>query len=381
MRYYCSVCKKTISENIYKYSMDKFGKALCREHQQTVTTQALKLSEALNDKGVNHTLEYDDGFKHVDIAIEWAKLYLEIEGAQHLYTPKQMLTDYKRDRYSLKDGFYTIRIPNTIIEKDVRSVAECVSDLASLRHREIANNQKNTTPDANSKTVVENPPKRTRTNRKAILTFASILLILCISIVALSVIMSNRIDTLQTTNNSLESQLSSLQSNLDDLQSQYDQLNTQYQQLLSENPSSQSSQIINLQNQIESLQSQLLEATETIVNLQGPTGILPTYMDLGWVGPDLNNGNYFLQLSLKNTGTVPINQIYVTIDSVQLGMTFTYLNNTITAATPLPPYETATGIQDATPPVGHPETYPLLIQAIAANGTIYTYQTTITSHV
>jgi hypothetical protein len=104
-------------------------------------------------------------------------------------------------------------------------------------------------------------------------------------------------------------------------------------------------------------------------------------MDLGWVGPDLNNGNYFLQLSLKNTGTVPINQIFVTIDSVQIGMTFTYLNNTVSAATPLPSYETATGIQDATPPVLHSETFPLLIQAIATNGTIYTYQTTITSHI
>jgi chaperonin cofactor prefoldin len=297
-----------------------------------------------------------------------------------------MITDYKRDKYSLKDGFYTIRIPNTIIHEDVRSVAECISDLASLRYREISNNQKETTPtNSISPTVIETPPKKSRVVRKTALTLASVILILCL--LTFSLIMSNRVDTLQIANTSFENQLSALQNDLDNLQSQYDQLNSEYEQLISGDTSSQNSQITilqnqitDLQNQIASLQSQLTNATDTIAQLQGQTGILPTTMDLGWVGPDLNNGNYFLQLSLKNTGAVPINQIYVTLNSVQLDMAFTYLNNTVNAASPLPPYETATGIQDATPPIFDRDTFPLLIQAIASNGTIYTYQTTITSH-
>ena len=154
------------------------------------------------------------------------------------------------------------------------------------------------------------------------------------------------------------------------------QVNTQQGQL-----DSKDAQISNLNSQIDNLQAQLLDATALIAQLRGPTGILPTYMDLGWVGPDLNHGDYFLQLSLKNTGTVPITQIYVTIDSVQVAMTFTYLDTIVNVASPLPSYQTAIGLQDVTPPVLHPETYPLLIQAIANNGTIYTYQTTITSHV
>ena len=377
MPYYCSVCKETISESVYKYSMDKFGKGLCCDHQKTVTPQALKLSEALNDKGVNHTLEYADDFKHVDIAIEWAKLYLEIEGAQHLYTPKQMLTDYKRDKYSLKDGFYTIRIPNAIINNDVRSVAECVSDLASLRHREISDNQINTTSDGRSKTVVEIPIKKSRSIRKATLTFASVILILCISIGALSLMLSNRIDTLD----SLENQVKYMDNYLVNLQSQYDQLNSEYQQLLSGDTSSQTSQITELQNQIESLESQLLDATNIIAQLRGQTGILPTYMDLGWVGPELNNGNYFLRLSVKNTEEVPISQVYATLDSVQIPMIFAYLNTTVSETSPLPSYQTATGNHDVSPPITHLGTYSLIIQATATNGTIYTYQTTITSHV
>ena len=380
MPYYCSVCKETISKSVFEYSMDKFGKALCRDHQKTVTTQALKLSEALNEKGVNHTLEYDDGFKHVDIAIEWAKLYLEIEGEQHLYNPKQIITDYKRDNYSLKDGFYTIRIPNTIIQKDVRSVAECVADLASLRHREISNNQKTITPDDASKAVAEAQPKKPRANRKATLIFASIILILCISIAAVSAIMLNRIDTLQTTNNSLETQLSSLQTNLNNLQSQYDQLNSEYQQL-QQDPSSQSSQIAELQNQIASLQAQLIEANDIIAQLQGQTGILPTYMDLARVG-DNYFGSFYLQLSLQNTGASPIAQIFVTLSSVQISMNFTYLDTTVNADTPLPAYQTASGRANVTPPIPRDviTTYPLIIQATAINGTVYNYQTNITAH-
>ena len=183
--------------------------------------------------------------------------------------------------------------------------------------------------------------------------------------------LNSQVATQEDQLNSKNAQISNLNSQLANLQTQIDTLE-----------SSGSSKEITLRSQISSLQSQLLDATALIAELRGPTGILPTYMDLGWVGPDYNNGNYFLQLSLKNTGAVPITQIFVTIDSVQLGMIFIYLNNTVNAVTPLPPYETATGIQDATPPAGHiDETYPLLIQAIAANGTIYTYQTTITSHV
>jgi multidrug efflux pump subunit AcrA (membrane-fusion protein) len=210
---------------------------------------------------------------------------------------------------------------------------------------------------------------------KVTLTFTSVIVVLFIAIIALGFVMSNRIDTLQTANNSLQSQVSSLQNNLNNLQSQYDQLNSAYQQLQSSNTSSQTSQIASLQNQIASLQSQLLNATAIIAQLQGQTGILPVYMDLGYAG------SYYLQLSLKNTGTSPITQVFVTLNSVQIPMTFTYLNATVNADTPLPSYQTATGRQNVSPPIMQLGTYPLIIQAIATNGTVYNYQTTITAHI
>ena len=34
MRYYCNECKKTITMEEFQYSMNKFRKALCKEHQR-----------------------------------------------------------------------------------------------------------------------------------------------------------------------------------------------------------------------------------------------------------------------------------------------------------------------------------------------------------
>jgi hypothetical protein len=216
--------------------------------------------------------------------------------------------------------------------------------------------------------------RNSRAVGKVSLIFTTVIVVLLIAMIALGFVMSNTIDTLQTNNDSLQSQVNSLQTTHNQLQNNYNNPQSQYDQL--------NSQKANLQSQIGSLQSQLSDATALIAQLQGPTGILPTYMDLGYVGQSLySGGSYYLQLSLKNTGNVPISQIFVTIDSVQFTMTFTYLNTTISADAPLPSYQTAIGRQNVTPTISNPGTYPLIIQAITTSGTIYTYQTTIKSHV
>ena len=65
-------------------------------------------------------------------------------------------------------------------------------------------------------------------------------------------------------------------------------------------------------------------------------------MNLNYVGPISSGGSYFRQLWLRNTGSVAINQIFVTINSEQISMTFTYLDKTVSADAPLPAYQTAT---------------------------------------
>jgi very-short-patch-repair endonuclease len=137
MRYYCSVCNLTISEKVYHYSMERYGKAFCMDHQKTVTSQAIRLSDALKRLHIEHKLEYYDGYKHVDIAVLWAKLYIEIEGRQHGFNPKQVLSDEKRDTSSQKEGFYTKRIPNEWIDRDAQQVAVGVARLARRRYRQM----------------------------------------------------------------------------------------------------------------------------------------------------------------------------------------------------------------------------------------------------
>lgn len=228
-------------------------------------------------------------------------------------------------------------------------------------------------------------PNKKRQVGKVTLIFSVIILILVISIAGIGIVMSgeintlqNQVDSLQTEKNQLETDInqlqtsnSQLQTSYDNLQTRFNQLNSQYQQLQAGSSSSQNSII-------SSLQTQLAEATTLLAELQGPTGILPTYSDLSYVGPVGSGGAYWLQLSLKNTGSVPIKQIIVTIYSVQVNIPFTYLDSTVSASNPLPPYQTCTGKLNVTPPINNAGTYPLVIQAIATNSTIYTYQTTIT---
>ncbi len=138
---FCSICNQSISDQVYSYSMDHNGAPLCMVHQKTVTPQAIKLSNALKNLDVKHTLEYSDGFKHVDIAIEWAKLYLELDGKQHGFSSKQMCADDDRDKGSLNDGFATKRIPNEWVDENVEKLALSVAGLANKRYRAILENE------------------------------------------------------------------------------------------------------------------------------------------------------------------------------------------------------------------------------------------------
>lgn len=155
MGYYCVICKETISKRDYEGSMQYNGAPLCVKHQKTVTPQALKLSKALDRFDIKHILEYDDGFKHVDIAIEWAKIYIELDGSQHAFSPKQMCADDERDKYSLNDGFVTRRFANIWVDQDVDRLALSIATLANKRYREILENtqknQKKATGKANNK--------------------------------------------------------------------------------------------------------------------------------------------------------------------------------------------------------------------------------------
>jgi len=129
--YCCNICKKRITEDVYRYSVDNFGKALCRKHQGT--RQAKKLYYALKKRWVKCELEADDGYKHVDISIPQAKLNIEIDGKRHFTDPERLYSDLKRDYWSSKNGFDTIHIPNAMIDEEIEKIADSIAEVTRRR--------------------------------------------------------------------------------------------------------------------------------------------------------------------------------------------------------------------------------------------------------
>jgi len=133
----CLECYCAIDKAVYNYSTDKFGIPLCRDHQNWVRKQekistfyAMKLYFLLKENGVPALLEKSDGYKCVDIAIEEAKVHIEVDGGHHNYNQRQALADLRRTYHSFREGYITLRIPNSLMcnDKVSKETADCITD-------------------------------------------------------------------------------------------------------------------------------------------------------------------------------------------------------------------------------------------------------------
>jgi len=133
-KYYCQRCNKRIDEKVHRYSTIKLGKPLCMNHQGTDIQKELFCS--LKDKGIECEYEYYDGHKHVDIAIHKAKLYVEVDGRHHSRTPPQQLNaDLRRQEFSSKDGYSTMRYTNQELEESLDIIADALGKVAKEREK------------------------------------------------------------------------------------------------------------------------------------------------------------------------------------------------------------------------------------------------------
>jgi very-short-patch-repair endonuclease len=114
------------------YSEEKSDLAMVNK-QNEPTPQAKRLHEALNKRDIHNELEFDDGYKHTDISIPWARLNLEINGKYHLTDPEHLFRDLERDSYSRLDGIDTIRIPNFYIDSHLDEIANAIAEVARKR--------------------------------------------------------------------------------------------------------------------------------------------------------------------------------------------------------------------------------------------------------
>jgi very-short-patch-repair endonuclease len=116
--------KKTPEERNFIYEEPK---------QIVATPQAVKLSEALRIRGINNEREHNDGYKHVDIYIPEANLYVELDGKYHLTDPNHLFRDLQRDACSHKNGIETIHIPNFYVENNLDEVANAIAEVVRKR--------------------------------------------------------------------------------------------------------------------------------------------------------------------------------------------------------------------------------------------------------
>ena len=100
---------------------------------QGISDQARKLHSALLQRGIGVEIEKWDEHKHIDLSIESAGLYIEIDGDNHYTDAATIMRDLERDYFSNEDGYDTIHIPNHIIDEQLDRVAEAIAEVAHVR--------------------------------------------------------------------------------------------------------------------------------------------------------------------------------------------------------------------------------------------------------
>jgi len=110
---------------------------------QKLTPQVTNLYNALVNRKIKCEVEFNDGYKHIDITIPNAKLDIEIDGNQHYTNADVMINDIKRGVWSFtQDRYYTLHIPNFVIDQYLDQVADTIKSVAWSRYEEIKKGNK-----------------------------------------------------------------------------------------------------------------------------------------------------------------------------------------------------------------------------------------------
>lgn len=145
--HHCLNCNYSIYDSVADFSQNRLGFKLCKncqkwlkEKDSVVTPESKLFFLSLRVRGINATLEKDDGFKHIDIAItqEGSRLNIEIDGSHHYTDAAQSYADFQRTHHSLLKGFVTLRLPNILVRERQNEVADFITELLEHRRKEYA---------------------------------------------------------------------------------------------------------------------------------------------------------------------------------------------------------------------------------------------------
>lgn len=101
------------------------------------TEKQKRLFYALKKQGVPAKLELYDGHKTIDIAVPDAMINIEVDGVPHNSFGKQALSDLKRTYYSMKKGYYTIRIPNSLIDHHFEEAVDLIVGILNQSKKQL----------------------------------------------------------------------------------------------------------------------------------------------------------------------------------------------------------------------------------------------------
>ena len=130
----CLECGTQINNQVFVHSSKNFRFALCRKHQEwfkgfgKASPESKSLYFALKARGVPAELEKFDGHKTIDIVVSDALVNIEVDGKHHSFKPSQALTDLKRTCYSFKNGYLTLRIPNSLVKSHLDETASLITE-------------------------------------------------------------------------------------------------------------------------------------------------------------------------------------------------------------------------------------------------------------
>lgn len=108
------------------------------------TPQARKLHDALKRRGIPAELEKWEGHKHIDIAIPSARINIEVDGQHHNFNDEQAFSDLQRTFFSFEKGYYTLRIPNSLIENRLNRAVDLVIGIIEKNRENLAKQKRGT---------------------------------------------------------------------------------------------------------------------------------------------------------------------------------------------------------------------------------------------
>lgn len=142
LSYYCKDCdpvyEKIKTTYPTKSKTTKQIKFYNGRNISKTSEEARLLFQELIKRNVPAELEKWDGHKHIDIAIPSHKINIEVDGKQHHSNRRQALSDILRTYYSFTKGYFTLRIPNTLVrdEESLLETANMIIDFLEAKDKQ-----------------------------------------------------------------------------------------------------------------------------------------------------------------------------------------------------------------------------------------------------